>query len=242
MLAFRILYQDDCLVAVDKPAGFHTHPPEDKTIRISPKWNGLKILERQFQSRLYPVHRLDRAASGVLVLSRKIEWNRSLQEQFANRSVKKTYACVARGRISDSLALEAPLQQKDGPAQEAKTQVQPAFTFPLPCGESTREFTLAFAYPETGRFHQIRRHLAQASHPLLGDSRHGDKKVNRAVKENTQLDRLFLRCMEMELKHPITAEPLRVRTRWSKEWHRLFDFAGACGWLEAARFSLFPEP
>src|SRR5688500_13263488 len=109
VLAFRVLYEDDFLVAVDKPANFHTHPPEDLSIRISPKWNGLRILEKQFQQKLYPAHRLDRATSGVLVLSRKRELNHALQSQFSDRKVHKQYAFLARGELQAPLTIDSPL-------------------------------------------------------------------------------------------------------------------------------------
>ncbi|MGZ3694005.1 MAG: RluA family pseudouridine synthase [Bdellovibrionota bacterium] len=229
MLAFRILYEDEAILAVDKPAGFHTHPPEDQNVRISPKWNGLRILERQLQMKLYPVHRLDRASSGVLILSKKRELNHALHSQFAERKVHKQYALLARGEIKTASRIEEALSQEDGPSLPAITEISPIHSFALKTApEELRTFTLAWAYPETGRFHQIRRHLAHAGHPLLGDSRHGDKKLNRAVTGENGLDRLFLRCKEMHFLHPETHKEMRVSTRWSREWHKLFELGGYC--------------
>lgn len=228
MLAFRVLFQDESILVVDKPSGFHTHPPEDPSLRISPRWNGLGILERQVQQTLFPVHRLDRACSGVLVLSKKRELNRALQEQFADRSVEKTYACLARGEIREELRIDRPLPQKSGTDQPALTRIVPVHSFPLRLGETDRLFTFLWAFPETGRFHQIRRHLAGASHPLLGDSQHGDRKLNRSVKENCGLERMFLRCMEMRFRHPVHGREMAVRTRWSRDWHKAFERAGIC--------------
>ncbi|MGE3260970.1 MAG: RluA family pseudouridine synthase [Bacteriovoracia bacterium] len=232
MLAFRILYEDDFLIVVDKPTGFHTHPPEDQAVRIAPKWNGLRILERQFQMKLYPVHRLDRASSGVLVLSKKRELNGHLQSQFAERTVHKQYAFLARGEIRGSRTLNDPIATEAGAMQEAFTGVAPVHTFalsiPTKTGEEARAFTIAWAYPETGRFHQIRRHLARAGHPLVNDSRHGDKKLNRAFAEKTGLSRLLLRCMEMRFRHPDSGAEMKVRTRWSRDWHKVFELSGIC--------------
>lgn len=224
MLAFRVLYQDESIVAVDKPTNFHTHPPEDRAIRISPKWNGLKILERQFGQKLYPVHRLDRASSGVLLLSKQRELNHSLQQQFAERRVKKFYACLVRGEICEEATIDRALSQEDGDDLPSVTHVLPIHSFT----HSGRPFTFCWAFPETGRFHQIRRHLARCGHPLVGDSRHGDKKLNRAFAAETSLDRLFLRCMEMRVTHPLQGTEIRLRTRWSKDWHRAFELTGIC--------------
>ena len=234
MLAFRVIYEDEFLVAVDKPPGFHTHPPEDQRIRISPNWNGLRILEKQLQCRLHPAHRLDRAASGVLLLAKSSAASSKLQAQFAARTVEKRYACVARGRIAKATTLDAPLKLQSGQSGASVTRIEPVTSFALPTSaDETREFTFLFASPETGRFHQIRRHLAQSGHPLLHDSMHGDRKLSRAVKEQTGLHRLYLRCMEMRLAHPDSGKELRLRARWSREWHYLFERAGVCGWLGA---------
>jgi tRNA pseudouridine65 synthase len=229
LLAFRVLYQDEFLLAVDKPANFHTHPPEDSTIRISPKWNGLLILERQLQQKLYPVHRLDRATSGVLLLSKKRELNHALHSQFSERLVKKQYAFVARGELKTAQTINRALASDSGESLEAQTHISPVHSFSLELvpGE-TRTFTIGWAYPETGRFHQIRRHLAQSSHPLVGDTRHGDKKLNRTITAATGVNGLFLRCKEMSFSHPVTNEKITVGTRWSPSWHKLFEVAGFC--------------
>lgn len=229
MLAFRVLYQDEFLLAVDKPANFHTHPPEDASIRIHPKWNGLLILERQLRQQLFPVHRLDRATSGVLLLSKQRELNRSLHEQFAERKVRKQYAFLARGEFHGPETINAALAGENGEALESTTRISPVHTFQLEFspGEQ-RRYSIGWAYPETGRFHQIRRHLAQRSHPIMGDARHGDKKLNRALAAATGLDGLFLRCKEMQFQHPVSQEPIKVATRWSPAWHKLFEVAGYC--------------
>ncbi len=226
MQGFRILYTDDFLVAIDKPAGFHTHPPEDKTIRMHPRWNALGLLERQLEAKLFPVHRLDRATSGVLLFSRAREWNAVLQEQFQGREVQKIYYCCVRGHLEGAGTLD---QELDGPAL---THVQECATFSLPVPKfrgAERIFTLVRAEPETGRFHQIRRHLAQAGLPILGDKQHGDRKLNRELPPD--LSGLWLRCLQIRLKHPATGEWLQIRARWTPALHRLFDRAGVCGWL-----------
>lgn len=245
MLQLRILQQSASWIAIDKPAGFHTHPPEDKQIRLNPRWNAQGILERQCGEVLYPVHRLDRAASGVLLYSRRREANRALQEQFSSKEVNKTYFLVARGEIRENGVIDSPIQSESGKLLPACTKVQRCFSFQLPIlhpNGSNRIFTLAKAEPETGRFHQIRRHLAAAGTPLIGDKRHGDKKVNRVFAELTNCPSLFLRCMGLEFECPDSGKRVSVGGRWSREWHRLFDIAGACPFTALpfrARQSLF---
>jgi tRNA pseudouridine65 synthase len=231
MLAFRILHEDEALLAVDKPAGFHSHPPEDKSIRLNPRWNGLAILERQLGQKLFPAHRLDRATSGLLILSKRREANFALQRQFQERAVAKTYFCLVRGTFRGETRIEAPLKKDNGEEEEAITLAEECASFSLsipgPDGRD-RVFTLVRATPLTGRYHQIRRHLARIGFPLVGDTRHGDRRVNRAFAELTGIDRLFLRCARLELKHPFSGEALSVTAPWNRDWHWLFDQIGVC--------------
>ena len=225
-------------MAIDKPAGFHTHPPEDKTLRIHPRWNAQGILERQLGERLAPIHRLDRAASGLLLYARHRDAARGLQEQFSSRAVEKTYYVLARGRIEGSLTLDAPLESENGGARPALTRAQACFSFTLPIPHprgGPRSFTVLEARPETGRFHQLRRHFAGAGFPLLGCTRHGDRKLNREFAVLTGCRGLFLRCMALSFTCPETGQPVELRTKWSREWHRLFDLAGACGLAAGGR-------
>jgi tRNA pseudouridine65 synthase len=227
MLAFRVYHEDDAILVVDKPAGFHSHPPEDKAVRISPRWNGLAILERQIGRKLYPAHRLDRASSGLLVLSKSREWNRTLQSQFASREVEKVYCCVVRGRLDGDARLDRPLSNSLG-EQEALTLAEALADFTLALDGTARTFTFVRAMPVTGRFHQIRRHLAQVGLPLLGDQQHGDKKLNRSFARGAGRKHLFLRCLQLRFAHPVDGRTVSISARWGRDWHALFDRAGVC--------------
>ena len=231
MRALKILFEDEFLLAADKPAGFYSMPSEDKNLHHSFHWDALHILEKQKGMRLYPAHRLDRATSGVLLLSKRLESNGALQRQFQERTVKKSYLCLVRGKFLGRSSIDTPLKKENGFPEPALTQAEALHSFVLPIpgpDGQPRTFTIVRAEPETGRFHQIRRHLAGLGFPLLGDSRHGDKKLNRAFQELTGLDRLFLRCISLELKHPQSGEPLSLKARFTKEWHQAFERAGYC--------------
>lgn len=228
MLALRLLHEDEDLVVIDKPAGFHTHPPEDKSVRVNHRWNALGILEKQLGRKLYPAHRLDRATSGLLVYSKARELNHALQSQFAENSVAKTYYCLVRGQLTEELRLDRPLRNEAGNEVPALTIITPLYRFTQTLADREGRYTLVRAEPKTGRFHQIRRHLAGAKHPILGDKTHGDRKGSRAFAEATGLDGLFLRCMELRFRHPRTGAEVRLRNRWSRQWHELFARAGLC--------------
>lgn len=244
MLAFRILYRDEYLIAIDKPAGFHSHAPEDASIRISPRWDATRVLERQLGTKAYPVHRLDRATSGILLFSLKRDLCGTLQAAFRGREVGKRYACFVRGTFAGEGLLDFPLKRENGTKAEARTLVRERVraTLPIPGRDGKpRSFTIVDAFPLTGRFHQIRRHLARASAPIVGDSRHGDKKLNRAFSALHGAETLYLRAMELDFRHPVTGQEIALRAGWTKHWHSLFDRLGVCPW-DAPRASSFPEP
>lgn len=97
MIRLRILYQDEDLVAVDKPSGFHVHPPEDETHTAAYRHNAMALLRDQLGGRyVYPVHRIDRATSGVVLYALSGEFAGKIATQFADRSVKKTYYAIDR--------------------------------------------------------------------------------------------------------------------------------------------------
>lgn len=233
----RILYQDEHLVAVDKPAGFHVHPPEDETLRISPNFNSLHLLKKQLGKYLYPVHRLDRATSGVLIFALQSETARLIAKLFQNRQIKKTYYCVVRGWTSaESGTIDRPLAQKKG--GEVSSPKVPALTnytrvahveLPIAVGRySTARYSLVRVEPVTGRMHQIRRHFASISHPLIGDTVYGVGEHNRVFRQNLGISGLLLKAYSLELQHPVTGEMLQVTARWNGIWHKVFDLFGQC--------------
>jgi tRNA pseudouridine65 synthase len=231
MLKLKVVKESASWVLVDKPGGFHTHPPEDKKLRISQRWNALGILERQLGIPLYPMHRLDRATSGLLLYSKDRSINGAVQAQFANRTVGKAYFALVRGTFLGDVILDSALRSETGDTQESRTSVRALYTFELPLDHprgGKRTFTFVRAEPLTGRFHQIRRHMAGAGFPVMGDSRHGDRKLNREFAAISGCRGLLLRCMSLEFCCPETGKQELTHARWSREWHRLFEAAGAC--------------
>jgi tRNA pseudouridine65 synthase len=231
--------QSPSWVLVDKPAGFHSHPPEDPQIRMNPRRNALGILRKQLGYDIAPAHRLDRAASGLLLFTRESNSRSDLQKQFSTGEMRKTYYVAVRGVPEGVCDFQTPLEDKRGTTQEAETFAEPCFSFHLPLPHprgGNRQFTILEVRPKTGRFHQIRRHFALAGFPIIGDSRHGDRRLNREFAALTGISCLFLRCMTIEFFCPDSRVRVRIGTRWSRDWHKLFDLAGAC-----ARTSVFRQ-
>lgn len=228
-MQLKIIWRNDHLVAIDKPSGFFSHPPEDKSIPYSFHWDVPTILARQLGCTVFPLHRLDRATSGLMLLSLDREKNSFYQKQFQTNQVAKKYLCLVRGIVKEDLNITSPLRAAEGDGYlDCETKFQPLFSklcFP------NQDFfdphmTLLWAIPKTGRFHQIRRHLAKNSTPIAGDSEHGDKKWNRRLYLHLQ-KQLHLRSMQVDFQSE-GGTPISIRAHWGRHWHRVFDFMGFC--------------
>jgi tRNA pseudouridine65 synthase len=153
----------------------------------------LSVLRDQLGRRVNPLHRLDRPTSGCLVFTFEAEWTRRLQGALAEGT--KNYLAFVRGHtpLREPTVVRNPMKDDRGNLREAETWAQPVAS----CLEPRS--SLILARPRTGRYHQVRRHLRDLSHPVLGDSVHGDTKVNRWWRENHALPRLGLHCLSITL-------------------------------------------
>jgi tRNA pseudouridine65 synthase len=181
MVTIDILYEDDGCVVVAKPPRLltHGHPRFPEEISL------IERVQTQLQRKMYIVHRLDRGASGCLLISKEPQlvqgYKKKLQEG------RKSYIALCRGvyRGDSPIVCSNPMNVK-GVRKEASSRIQCLATIENP------RSSLFFVQPHTGRYHQVRRHLRDYTHPILGDSEHGDSKVNRWWRENMGLERLAL--------------------------------------------------
>ena len=228
--ALNILYQDDHYVAVDKPSGIFVHPT-----RLGPREpNCMSRLGRQLGRPVYTIHRLDRATSGVLLFALSSEAAREMCVLFEERRIKKEYLAVVRGFAPDAGRIDHPLRkQREKSAAEAVTDFVRMETAELqePVGRhETARFSLIRAVPQTGRMHQIRRHMAHISHPVLGDTRYGDGAQNRFFRARFGMRRLALMADRLAFLHPYRPEEVVVVAEPSEDLQS--TFAGL-GWDEA---------
>lgn len=212
----QILHQDDDLIAVDKPSGLLTHR---STLDTGASDFALQQVRTLTGRRLYPVHRLDRPTSGLLLFACSPEAARTIQEQMADGTLEKTYLAVVRGwtpaagRIDHALTDDPKLRPGRITARAAVTDYRRLDTAALPvCIETYPEsrFSLVQLTPRTGRSRQLRRHLAHIAHPIIGDTSHGRGAYNRWFRANLDCHRLLLHALGMTLRHPATGEPLRL--------------------------------
>lgn len=193
-----VLYRDDLLVVVGKPSGMAVHRGLSREKVVV-----LQTLRDALRRRVYPVHRLDRATSGALLLALDPGTARRLQEQFEAGTVGKRYLALVRGIPREEGVIDHPVPRGPGGARvPAVTEFRRLATF--------ERYALVEALPRTGRFHQIRRHFKHLSHPLIGDVRYGKGEHNRLFRERFGLHRLALHALELAFEHPGTGEPLRI--------------------------------
>ena len=239
-MTLRLLYQDEYLVAIDKPSGLLVHR---SWLERHETQFAMQMTRDLIGQHVYPVHRLDRPTSGVLLFALDPQTARTLSEDFAQHRVQKEYLALVRGWTPEQLFIDYPLKEEldkiadkfatvDKPAQEAQTQLQRLQTVELPYAVSakhpTSRYSLVRLMPHTGRKHQLRRHMAHIFHPIVGDTKHGDGRHNRLFREQYDCQRLMLCNLSLTIQHPQLQSPLRIQTELDAQWQQLFAQFGWC--------------
>lgn len=215
---FEILYQDQYLIAINKPGGLLVHRTriaEEESVFV------LQLLREQTGLHLYPVHRLDRPTSGVLLFALDSVTARLLSEALVSGEVTKEYMALVRGWFPESIDLNHPVKNDRGNPQEARTLFVPQERFIMhrPIGNyPSARYSIVHCYPKSGRWHQIRQHLAHLRHYIVNDRVHGDGKHNKVFKEILGIEPLFLHAVRLEMKHPHTGVQLSLNAKLPEHW------------------------
>lgn len=216
-----IIYRDDFLVAIHKPAGLLVHK---STLDAHENENALHHLRDQLQQWVYPVHRLDKPTSGVLLFALSSEIAQCLGKQFEENTIKKTYCAITRGYAPEQGIIDHALKpiadfKRDKhtwaskPAQPAITKFKRLGILELPFSVdkfSTSRYSLVELYPRTGRKHQLRRHLKHISHPIIGDPKYGKSKHNHFFRRYFNCSRLLLASTAIEFVHPVHNQVIHI--------------------------------
>lgn len=228
----EIIYQDDYFVAVNKPAGMLVHRSwldKHETQFV------MQTLRDQIGQHVFPLHRLDRPTSGVLIFALSSEVASQVMPMFANHEMEKTYHAIVRGWIEESGRLDYALKveldkiadkhaSQDKEAQEAITDYWPMAKVEVPHSTGkfpTTRYCLMEMKPLTGRKHQLRRHMAHLRHPIVGDTTHGDGKHNKLFRDVYDSHRLLLHASSLEFVHPFTNEKLLIKASVDETWQAL---------------------
>lgn len=210
MSLLTILYEDDWIVAISKPAGMLVH--RTKIARDAEEF-ALQKLRDQIGQKVYPVHRLDRKTSGVLLFAKSSSMVSALQEQWQSGELQKQYIAIVRGHFPNFKDLDHPLIREDGKLQDARTLFhcleQIEIDWPNHRYQTSR-YSLIQAFLKTGRMHQIRKHCNHLRHPVIGDRPHGCNKQNALFLEKMNLNKMLLHAHRIVFKHPVTSEYIEM--------------------------------
>jgi tRNA pseudouridine65 synthase len=237
-----ILYRDDHLIAIHKPAGLLVH--RTALDRHETRF-AVQLLRDQIGREVWPAHRLDRGTSGVLIFALDKETLARASASFAQNEVGKRYLAVVRGWPEEAGLIDHPLTRQhddyefhhpdaDAGPQAAVTRFERLATIELPIHVErypTSRYALMRAFPETGRRHQIRRHFKHIAHPIIGDATHGKGVHNRMFAEHFNCARLLLACTALTLPHPVSGETLDLRAPVDGDFAQLLE---RFGWTQAA--------
>ena len=201
-----VLFEDNYLVIVNKPNNVLVHNSyyarniKDATL--------LDLLKEQLNLELYPVHRLDRKTSGVLVLAKQKQHVAQFQELFNSNTIKKSYLAIVRGFVDEVLEITTPVKNPDTKVyKDAATFCKPLQKIELNIAVHPYKFSrysLVELTPQTGRMHQLRIHMNKISRPIVGDYKYGDRFHNRMFENEFACNKIFLHANSNQFTHPIS--------------------------------------
>jgi tRNA pseudouridine65 synthase len=240
----EIIYEDEFLVAINKEAGLLVHRSwlDKGETRFA-----MQLTRDAVGCHVFPVHRLDKPTSGVLLFAKSSAVARSLTEAFTEHKVTKQYLAVVRGFMPEQGTVDYALSFKpdaiadkfanlDKPAQEAVTHwlrlAQIELPFAVSKKHDTTRYSLMRLTPETGRKHQLRRHMRHLFHHIVGDTSHGDGRHNRFFRTQYDCARMLLHAQTLALSHPVTGEPLLLTAKLDDQWMRIME---EFSWVESAK-------
>ncbi|WP_461790776.1 pseudouridine synthase [Pedobacter sp.] len=219
----EILYQDEHLIAINKPHGLLVHRSK---IADDAKEFALQLLRDQVGKHVNPTHRLDRKTSGVLLFAFDKSTEIAMQKQFQESLVDKHYLAIVRGYTPPELEIDYPLAKENGTLQDAQTKFvtlqQAEMPFAIGKHETSR-YSLVKANPRTGRMHQLRKHFAHIFHPIIGDRPHGCNKQNRYFKEHLEMNTMMLHALSLSFAHPVTEQQITIIADVQPEFKRMLD-------------------
>jgi len=225
-MSLDIIFEDQFIICVNKPNNmvvhhaYHSRNVADETCL-------LQLIQAEKGIKVYPIHRLDRKTSGIILLAKETTNVSKFQELFTNNEIEKTYYGVVRGFSPESKIIDSPVKGRDASIHKdaltyLKTLEQIVLEIPVKPYDSSR-YSLVELKPKTGRMHQLRVHTNKISHPLIGDIKYGDKNHDLMFEENFGWKNMFLHAGHLKFKHPFSEEVLILKANFPKDWISLFE-------------------
>ena len=226
----QVCYLDDAMVVVDKPAGMLVHRSgidARETVFL------MQTLRDQLGQHVFPVHRLDKPTSGLVIFALSSEVARELSLLFERGTVDKSYLAFVRGHAPPSVSIDHPLRDevdskgrkiKEGVVREASTELTTlaSWTVPEPVDRYPEaRYSKVQLKPITGRYRQLRRHMKHISHPILGDVRYGKGTHNRFVEDRVGIKRLWLHACSLTFSHPKSQEIVTIQSAMPSDFNQM---------------------
>jgi len=209
------------MVAINKPHGLLVHRTK---IAADAKVFALQLLRQQLGRYVYPVHRLDRKTAGVLLFAFDKATTKALQATLQDKQTQKKYLAIVRGYFPEKIRVDYPLTNDRGKTQQAVTTFEKIRQVELPIAfgrYATARYSLIAAMPQTGRMHQIRKHLNHLRHPIIGDRPHGCNKQNKLFKNKWAMTTMLLHAWQLRFIHPIHQQSLTIEAPLFSEFERM---------------------
>ena len=222
----EIVYEDDFLIAINKPAGLLVHRTK---LALDAEEFALQLLRNQVGYQVFPIHRLDRKTSGVLLFAKHPDFVHPFQLTLQETSTQKRYVAIVRGFFPKEILVDHALINEKGKEQNAITEFRllKQVEIPLAFGKfETSRYSLIEAFPKTGRMHQIRKHLNHLRHPIIGDRPHGCNKQNKLFLKEFNLSKMLLHAESIELKHPFSNDVMKMNAEFPEHYVEMMELLG----------------
>jgi tRNA pseudouridine65 synthase len=221
-----IIFEDQFIICVNKPNNMVVHHAYHSR-NVADETSLLQLIQAEKAIKVYPIHRLDRKTSGIILLAKETTNVSKFQELFTNNEIEKTYYGVVRGFSPETKTIDSPVKGRDASTyKEAltylKTLEQIVLEIPVKPYDSSR-YSLVELKPKTGRMHQLRVHTSKISHPLIGDIKYGDKNHDLMFEENFGWKNMFLHAGHLKFKHPFSEKVLILKANFPEDWISLFE-------------------
>jgi len=224
-MSLKVIYEDEYILCVSKPNNMVVHHAHHSR-NVADEDSLLQVLFNQFETKFYPIHRLDRRTSGIILLAKETKHVSAFQSLFTSDEIQKTYFGIVRGHAPETKIIDSPVKGRDSNVyKDAETHLKTThkivLEIPVKPYDSSR-YSLVELQPKTGRLHQLRIHMNKISNPLIGDAKYGDKNHNIMFNEKFGWNNLFLHAHSLQFTHPFSDEKLHLKADFPKDWLQLF--------------------
>lgn len=225
-MKLEIIFEDDYIICVNKPNNMLVHHAHHSR-NVADETSLLQFIFDEKGIKTYPIHRLDRKTSGIILLAKQTIFVAKFQELFTLQKIEKTYFGVVRGFSPETKIIDSPVKGRDANVhKEAETHLKTLakITLEIPVKPyNSSRYSLVELSPKTGRMHQLRVHANKISNPLIGDAKYGDKNHNIMFEENFGFKNMFLHAGKLEFTHPFLLKKMTLKACFPKDWIALFE-------------------